>query len=88
MVKGRRGWLNWDHIIVVPEGFKSSTLLSVKYPKSGEDVAVGNFIKPSDSADEPEVSFVASDEKAHYTLLMVTQTNRSMKKIDLLNQNK
>lgn len=46
-------------------------MLNIKYPKSGEDVAVGNFIKPSDSAEEPEVTFIAPDENAHYTLLMV-----------------
>lgn len=57
----------------MPEGFNSSTLLGIKYPSSGEDVAVGNFIKPSDSADKPEVTFVAPDQNAHYTLLMVTR---------------
>ncbi|CAO3700305.1 unnamed protein product [Rhizopus microsporus] len=58
---------------IVPEGFSPSTLLSIKYPK-GEDVALGNFIKPSDSAETPNISFVAPDSDAQYTLLLVMVT--------------
>ncbi|RCH91511.1 Phosphatidylethanolamine-binding protein 4 [Rhizopus azygosporus] len=55
---------------IVPEGFSPSTLLSIRYPK-GEDVALGNFIKPSDSAETPNISFVAPDSDAQYTLLLI-----------------
>ncbi|CAO3699327.1 unnamed protein product [Rhizopus stolonifer] len=55
---------------IVPEGFSSSTLLDIKYPK-GSDVALGNFIKPSDSDEAPEVNFVVPDQDSQYTLLMV-----------------
>ncbi|KAI9243509.1 phosphatidylethanolamine-binding protein, partial [Helicostylum pulchrum] len=55
---------------IVPQGFTSSTLVSVNYP-NGEDVALGNFIKPSDSADAPTVTFIAPDPDAEYTVLMV-----------------
>jgi hypothetical protein len=57
-------------LIVVPEGFSPSTLLDIKYP-SGEDVALGNFIKPEDSAQQPTVNFIPDDETAHYTLVLV-----------------
>lgn len=58
-------------ILVVPEGFSPLTLLDIKY-SSGEDVALGNFIKPSDSAEAPKVNFIAPDKDSQYTLLMVT----------------
>ncbi|KAG1047277.1 hypothetical protein G6F43_010265 [Rhizopus delemar] len=55
---------------IVPEGFSPLTLLDIKY-SSGEDVALGNFIKPSDSAEAPKVNFIAPDKDSQYTLLMV-----------------
>lgn len=56
--------------VVVPENFTPSTLVSATYA-NGEDVALGNFIKPSESADIPKVAFIAPDETAEYTLLVV-----------------
>lgn len=61
-------------MIVVPQGFTSSTLVSVNYP-NGEDVALGNFIKPSDAANAPTVTFIAPDQDAEYTVLMVTHAH-------------
>ncbi|KAF1806408.1 phosphatidylethanolamine-binding protein [Mucor lusitanicus] len=55
---------------IVPENFTPSTLVSATYA-NGEDVALGNFIKPSESADTPKVAFIAPDETAEYTLLVV-----------------
>ncbi|KAI8884803.1 PEBP-like protein [Backusella circina FSU 941] len=55
---------------IVPEGFSPSTLLDIKYP-SGEDVALGNFIKPEDSAQQPTVNFIPDDENSHYTLVLI-----------------
>ncbi|KAI8984196.1 phosphatidylethanolamine-binding protein [Mycotypha africana] len=55
---------------IVSNDFTPSTLLGIKFP-NGEEVALGNFIKPSDSQEAPEVTFVAPDENAKYTLLMI-----------------
>lgn len=63
---------------VVPQGFTSSTLVSVNYP-NGEDVALGNFIKPSDAAEAPTVTFIAPDQDAEYTVLMVTHIKKTLR---------
>ncbi|KAI9480991.1 MAG: phosphatidylethanolamine-binding protein [Benjaminiella poitrasii] len=55
---------------IVPENFTPSTLISAQFP-SGEDVALGNFFKPSESNETPKVTFVAPDQDAQYTLLVV-----------------
>lgn len=64
---------------VVPENFTPSTLVGATYA-NGEDVALGNFIKPSESADIPKVTFVAPDETAEYTLLVV-QLEQNLREI-------
>lgn len=66
--------INHEIYLVVPENFSPSTLVSATYA-NGEDVALGNFIKPSESADVPKVTFVAPDETAEYTLLVVRFEN-------------
>lgn len=66
--------INHEICLVVPENFSPSTLVSATYA-NGEDVALGNFIKPSESADVPKVTFVAPDETAEYTLLVVCFEN-------------
>ncbi|KAI7905346.1 phosphatidylethanolamine-binding protein [Cokeromyces recurvatus] len=55
---------------IVPEDFTPSTIINVQFP-NGEDVALGNFLKPSESSETPKVTFVAPDENAKYTLLVV-----------------
>ncbi|KAI8355661.1 phosphatidylethanolamine-binding protein [Blakeslea trispora] len=55
---------------IIPENFTPSTLLSVVYP-SGQEAALGNFIKPSESSEKPHITFVAPDKEAQYTLMLV-----------------
>ncbi|KAI8641048.1 phosphatidylethanolamine-binding protein [Parasitella parasitica] len=55
---------------IIPEKNDFPVQLQVKFT-SGEDVALGNFIEPSKSADIPELTFIGLDETAEYTLLLV-----------------
>jgi hypothetical protein len=52
-------------------------LLGIDY-ESGQDVALGNFIKPSDAAKTPKVSFIAPDESAQYSLLLVKSKRKAV----------
>ncbi|KAH8556205.1 phosphatidylethanolamine-binding protein [Umbelopsis sp. PMI_123] len=47
----------------------ANTLLGIKYP-GGQDVALGNKITPEEASSAPEITFVAEDPNAYYTLIM------------------
>ncbi|CAO3690153.1 unnamed protein product [Umbelopsis vinacea] len=47
----------------------TSNLIGIKYP-SGQDVALGNKLTPEQTSQVPEISFVAEDPEAYYTLIM------------------
>ncbi|KAG2188790.1 hypothetical protein INT44_003929 [Umbelopsis vinacea] len=47
----------------------SDTLIGIKYP-GGQDVAIGNKLTPEEASEAPEVTFVADDPSAYYTLIM------------------
>lgn len=49
----------------------SDTLIGIKYP-GGQDVALGNKLTPEEASKAPEVTFVADDPSAYYTLIMVS----------------
>lgn len=60
-----------DTFLVIKEDFQPSVMLDIKYPKSGQDVALGNTIKPSEASEAPNVTIVPADEDTYYTLMMV-----------------
>jgi hypothetical protein len=51
-------------------------LIGIKYP-SGQDVALGNKLTPEQASQAPEISFVAEDPEAYYTLIMVKASSLS-----------
>lgn len=62
---------NWSNLVVIPSAISPSTLLKVDYTKSSKDVALGNNLTPQETSETPDVFFVAPDQSAFYTLLMV-----------------
>lgn len=55
---------------MIKHAVSPSTLLGIVY-SNGQDVTLGNHISPQGASQEPTVSFVANDETAYYTLVMV-----------------
>ncbi|CEP14582.1 hypothetical protein [Parasitella parasitica] len=56
---------------IIPENNDFPVQIQAKFNSSGEDVALGNFIEPSKSADIPELTLIGLDSTAEYTLLLV-----------------
>lgn len=40
------------------------------------DVALGNALTPQDASEQPSIFFVAPDESAYYTLVMVKKDKK------------
>lgn len=68
--------------IVVDEGFQSDMLLSVKY--GDEDVAIGNHLTTSQTAEAPQVQFLPVEEDTEYSLFLVRQKRTAVQYILLL----
>jgi hypothetical protein len=60
-----------DILVIVLSQVPANTLLGIKYP-GGQDVALGNKITPEEASSAPEITFVAEDPNAYYTLIMVS----------------
>jgi len=48
---------------VIPDSFTPTALLNIRYPSSGQEVDLGNFIKPAEAKDEPEISFLGTPDE-------------------------
>lgn len=55
---------------VLDSPISPSTLLKIDY--GANDVALGNLLSPQETNEQPNIFFVAPEEDAYYTLIMVS----------------
>lgn len=55
---------------VLDSAISPSTLLKIDY--GANDVALGNLLNPQQTNEQPNIFFVAPEEDAYYTLIMVS----------------
>lgn len=59
-------------LLVLDHPITPTTLLKIDYGQN--DVALGNLLNPQQTSEQPEIFFVAPEQDAYYTLIMVSFT--------------